>query len=40
MRPDGWHLTEDIEAFVARAGDFLRSRPALHNTPPTAIENL
>lgn len=40
MRPDGWHLTEDIDGFLARAGDFLRSRPALHNTPLTDIEKL
>jgi hypothetical protein len=26
----GWHLAEDFDAFLARAGDFLRSRPALH----------
>ena len=30
MRPDDWHLTEDLAGFPARAGDFLRSRPALH----------
>lgn len=40
MRPDDWHLTEDIDDFLARAGDFLRSRPALHNTPLTVIEKL
>jgi RimJ/RimL family protein N-acetyltransferase len=40
MRLDDWHLTEDLNAFLARAGDFLRSRPALHNTPLTAIEKL
>ncbi|QTE02951.1 GNAT family N-acetyltransferase [Streptomyces cyanogenus] len=40
MRPDDWHLTEDIDEFLARAGDFLRSRPALHNTPLTVIERL
>ncbi|MFE0377675.1 GNAT family N-acetyltransferase [Streptomyces inhibens] len=40
MRPDDWHLTEDVDDFLARAGDFLRSRPALHNTPLTAIERL
>ncbi|MFJ4526574.1 GNAT family N-acetyltransferase [Streptomyces sp. NPDC088810] len=40
MRPDDWHLTEDIDDFLARAGDFLRSRPALHNTPLTVIERL
>ncbi|MFH8976451.1 GNAT family N-acetyltransferase [Streptomyces sp. NPDC017890] len=30
MRPDGWHLTEDVHDFLARAGDFLRSRPGPH----------
>jgi hypothetical protein len=40
MRPDDWHLTEDIDDFLARAGDFLCSRPALHNTPLTDIEKM
>jgi hypothetical protein len=40
MRPDEWHLTEDVDDFLARAGDFLRSRPALHTTPLTVIEKL
>lgn len=40
MLPDGWHLTQDVDDFLARAGDFLRSRPALHNTPLTDIEKL
>ncbi|ACZ87615.1 GNAT family N-acetyltransferase [Streptosporangium roseum] len=40
MLPDAWHLTEDVDDFLARAGDFLRSRPALHNTPLTNIEKL
>ncbi|MFI6963328.1 GNAT family N-acetyltransferase [Streptomyces sp. NPDC050255] len=40
MLPDGWHLTQDVDDFLARAGDFLRSRPALHNTPLTDIETL
>ncbi|QDY77113.1 GNAT family N-acetyltransferase [Streptomyces qinzhouensis] len=40
MRSEEWHLTEDVEAFLDRAGDFLRSRPALHNTPLTTIEKL
>lgn len=30
MRPDGWYLTEDVDDFLTRAGDFLRSRPGLH----------
>ncbi|ROP37108.1 GNAT family N-acetyltransferase [Saccharothrix texasensis] len=40
MRPDGWHLTEDVDDFLARAGDFLRSRPALHTMPLTVTEKL
>ncbi|MFP8962847.1 GNAT family N-acetyltransferase [Streptomyces nanhaiensis] len=40
MRTDGWHLTDDVDDFLARAGDFLRSRPALHNTPLTDVEKL
>ncbi|GAA1888260.1 GNAT family N-acetyltransferase [Streptantibioticus ferralitis] len=40
MRPDGWHLTEDLDGFLARAGDFLRSRPALHTMPLTVTESL
>ncbi|MFF6995371.1 GNAT family N-acetyltransferase [Streptomyces sp. NPDC008313] len=40
MRSDDWHLTEDIDDFLARAGGFLRSRPALHNTPLTDIERI
>ncbi|WP_406125706.1 GNAT family N-acetyltransferase [Streptomyces canus] len=35
MRPDDWHLTEDIDDFHARAGDFLRSRPVPHIMPLT-----
>ncbi|MGW7574480.1 GNAT family N-acetyltransferase [Streptomyces sp. NPDC054765] len=38
MRPDAWHLTEDIDDFLTRAGEFLRSRPALHNTPLTTLD--
>ncbi|WP_030257173.1 GNAT family N-acetyltransferase [Streptomyces violens] len=40
MRPDGWHLTEDIDDFLDRAGEFLRSRPALHTTPLSVTEKL
>ncbi|MEB8337037.1 GNAT family N-acetyltransferase [Streptomyces endophyticus] len=40
MTSDDWQLTEDVDDFLARAGDFLRSRPALHNTPLTDIEKL
>ncbi|MFZ3598864.1 GNAT family N-acetyltransferase [Streptomyces sp. BH104] len=37
---DDWQLTDDVDDFLARAGGFLRSRPALHNTPLTDIEKL
>ncbi|WP_369271914.1 GNAT family N-acetyltransferase [Streptomyces sp. R11] len=30
MRPDGWHLSDDVDDFLARAGGFLRSRPGPH----------
>ncbi|MDT9681019.1 GNAT family N-acetyltransferase [Streptomyces sp. TRM76323] len=40
MLPDGWYLTQDVEDFLAQAGDFLSSRAALHNTPLTDIEKL
>lgn len=40
MIPDDWHLTEGVETFLARAGDFLRSRPALHTVPLTVTEAL
>ncbi|MFE7168360.1 GNAT family N-acetyltransferase [Streptomyces sp. NPDC057616] len=40
MRSDAWHFTDDIDAFLARTGDFLRSRPTLHNTPLTTLEKL
>ncbi|WAZ26188.1 GNAT family N-acetyltransferase [Streptomyces cinnabarinus] len=40
MRPDDWQLTEDIDDFLSRAGNFLRSRPALHTMPLTVIEKV
>ncbi|CAM5312086.1 GNAT family N-acetyltransferase OS=Streptomyces tendae OX=1932 GN=F3L20_30305 PE=4 SV=1 [Streptomyces tendae] len=40
MLTDHWHLTPDVEDLLTRAGDFLRSRPALHTTPLTDIEKL
>ncbi|MFS4092055.1 GNAT family N-acetyltransferase [Streptomyces sp. AF1A] len=40
MRSAGWHLTEDINDLLARAGDFLCSRPVMHNTPLTTLEKL
>ncbi|MEW2318321.1 GNAT family N-acetyltransferase [Streptomyces bauhiniae] len=30
MRSSGWYLTDDVEDFLARAGGFLRARPAEH----------
>ncbi|MGV4984341.1 GNAT family N-acetyltransferase [Streptomyces sp. NRAIS4] len=30
MLPDDWHLTDDVDDFLARAGGFLRSRPGPH----------
>jgi predicted GNAT family acetyltransferase len=35
-----WHLTEDVDDFLARTGDFLRSRPALHTSQLTRLEKL
>lgn len=35
MSPADWHLTEDLDDFLAQAGDFLRSRPVLHTVPLT-----
>ncbi|MFF3562131.1 GNAT family N-acetyltransferase [Streptomyces sp. NPDC002574] len=40
MRPDDWHLTADVDDFLARAGDFLRSRPGLHTMTLTTTEKL
>ncbi|MER6025077.1 GNAT family N-acetyltransferase [Streptomyces sp. NPDC001851] len=40
MRPDDWYLTEDLDEFLARAGGFLRSRPALHTVPLTVADAL
>ncbi|MER6564864.1 GNAT family N-acetyltransferase [Streptomyces sp. NPDC001093] len=40
MRPEHWHLTEDLDEFLSRAGDFLRSRPALHTLPLTVTDAL
>ncbi|MFF4492221.1 GNAT family N-acetyltransferase [Streptomyces sp. NPDC001544] len=40
MRPDDWHLTEDLDGFLTRAGDFLRSRPALHTVALTVTDAL
>ncbi|MGX1369025.1 hypothetical protein RKD19_004384 [Streptomyces canus] len=35
MRPDDWHLTDDVDDFLARARGFLRSRPVAHIMPLT-----
>ncbi|MCX5265245.1 GNAT family N-acetyltransferase [Streptomyces sp. NBC_00199] len=40
MRPDDWYLTQDLDAFLERAGEFLRSRPALHTVPLTVVDSL
>lgn len=40
MSPDDRHLTEDLDDFLTRAGDFLRSRPFLHTVPLTVTEAL
>ncbi|GAA2676620.1 GNAT family N-acetyltransferase [Streptomyces aculeolatus] len=30
MRADGWHFTDDVDEFLAEAGEFLRARPVPH----------
>ncbi|MET8942319.1 GNAT family N-acetyltransferase [Streptomyces sp. NPDC004542] len=40
MRPDDWHLTEDLDYFLSRAGDFLRARPAPHTVALTVTDAL
>ncbi|MFE9610214.1 GNAT family N-acetyltransferase [Streptomyces sp. NPDC006012] len=35
-----WYLTEDLGDFLTRAGDFLRSRPALHTVQLTVTDAL
>ncbi|MFI1765386.1 GNAT family N-acetyltransferase [Streptomyces sp. NPDC020800] len=40
MHPDAWHLTHDLDEFLARAGGFLGSRPALHTVPLTVTDAL
>ncbi|MCX4699957.1 GNAT family N-acetyltransferase [Streptomyces sp. NBC_01373] len=37
---DDWHRTQDLDAFLARAGAFLRSRPDLHTVTLTVTEGL
>ncbi|MFG2474107.1 GNAT family N-acetyltransferase [Streptomyces fagopyri] len=38
--PYAWAVTHDVDAFLTRAGDFLRSRPALHTVPLTVTHAL
>lgn len=40
MRPDDWHRIDDLDTFLARAGDFLCSRPSLHTVLLTVTETL
>ncbi|MET7287000.1 GNAT family N-acetyltransferase [Streptomyces sp. NPDC005573] len=40
MRTDDWQLTCETEDFLDRAGDFLRSRPALHTMQLYGVEKL
>jgi hypothetical protein len=40
MQPDEWHLTGDLDDFLGRAGDFLRSRPGLHVMQLTVAERV
>src|ERR1044072_1412211 len=40
MPPTAWHSTEDLDEFLARTGDFLRSRPDLHTVVLTVTEGL
>ncbi|WP_405972913.1 GNAT family N-acetyltransferase [Streptomyces sp. NBC_00988] len=40
MRPDDWHLTDDVDEFLAQAGEFLRSRPTPHTQTLTVIEKI
>ncbi|SNX61962.1 predicted GNAT family acetyltransferase [Streptomyces sp. TLI_55] len=35
-----WHITEDLDVFLARAGSFLRSQPVLHTLHLTVTERL
>ncbi|MFE0453403.1 GNAT family N-acetyltransferase [Streptomyces sp. NPDC058914] len=40
MSPADWRLTHDLDAFLARAGAFLASEPALHTVPLTVTDGL
>jgi RimJ/RimL family protein N-acetyltransferase len=35
-----WQLTHDLDVFLARAGEFLRSRPAMHTVPLSVTDTL
>ncbi|MGW6397217.1 GNAT family N-acetyltransferase [Streptomyces sp. NPDC055134] len=36
----GWHLTADVDDFLARAGDYLRAEPALHTVALSVTASL
>ncbi|MGW1049206.1 GNAT family N-acetyltransferase [Streptomyces sp. NPDC001118] len=40
MSPENWYLTEDLDDFLARAGDFLSAQPALHTVLLTTTDAL
>lgn len=40
MASEDWYVTADVDEFLARAGEFLRSRPAPHTLHLTVTENL
>ncbi|UXX94874.1 GNAT family N-acetyltransferase [Streptomyces sp. AD2-2] len=40
MTSPDWHITGDLTQFLTRAGEFLRSRPALHTVHLTVTEAL
>ncbi|OLZ71586.1 GNAT family N-acetyltransferase [Streptomyces sp. IMTB 2501] len=40
MRPENWHLTEDLDEFLSHAGAFLHSQPALHTVTLTVTDTL
>ena len=40
MTADDWHITGDLDQFLTRAGEFLRSRPALHTVHLTVTAAL
>ncbi|WP_327403289.1 GNAT family N-acetyltransferase [Streptomyces sp. NBC_01288] len=40
MTDRDWHITGDLDQFLARAGEFLRSRPALHTVHLTVTAAL